>query len=370
MNRNQPTGSTNAGKADRSQTGNSRSSGKRTIVLVVLLVMIAGLIYYMVRHGISFNFRSFAQQIRRISPVHAVFALLLIYISYFARALRWAIFLRQHKRVSPLALLGPQFTGFTAVAIFGRIADLSRPFLVAQKTNLGLPLQIAVYTIERMFDLGAAALIFSSALAFTPREMPHHEVFVRVGVASLAGTFFLAAFAVAIRVAGLRIAAIAQQLLGRTSAKLGDAVQSRILGFREGLNAIASVQDFFLTAGLSLLMWFMIALAYVQTTHAFAQEPTLARLTFPSTMLLMGASIGSSLLQLPIIGWFTQIAGTATAMHAFYGTPLEPATACGALLLIVTFLAVIPVGLIYARIDHVSLGDLKSKSQAEEEALL
>ncbi len=36
-----------------------------------------------------------------------------------------------------------------------------------------------------MFDLGAAAIIFSFALAFAPKGMPHHEIFVKTGLVSL-----------------------------------------------------------------------------------------------------------------------------------------------------------------------------------------
>jgi hypothetical protein len=42
-------------------------------------------------------------------------------------------------------------------------------------------------------------------------------------------------------------------------------------------------------------------------------------------------------------------------MHEFYGAPIEAATACGALLLGVTFLSIIPAGLICARMGGVSL---------------
>jgi hypothetical protein len=115
---------------------------------------------------------------------------------------------------------------------------------------------------------------------------------------------------------------------------------------------------------ISLAMWGMIGFAYVQTAHAFVQTPELAGLTFSRTMLLMAASIGGSLLQLPIIGWFTQIAVTATAMHAFYGAPIESATACGAMLLVVTFICIIPTGLIYSRIEHVSLKRVAEESEA------
>ncbi len=79
-------------------------------------------------------------------------------------------------------LVGPQFIGFTAVAMFGRLADLVRPYLVARRTGLPVSSQVAVYTIERMFDLGAAAVVFSCALALSPANLPHRDRFVRVGV--------------------------------------------------------------------------------------------------------------------------------------------------------------------------------------------
>ncbi len=86
------------------------------------------------------------------------------------------------KKFHPFSLVGPQFIGFTAVALFGRLADVIRPALVAKRVKLPLSSQIAVYTIERMFDLGAAAIIFSSALLFAPSNLPHHEIFIRTGL--------------------------------------------------------------------------------------------------------------------------------------------------------------------------------------------
>jgi hypothetical protein len=115
---------------------------------------------------------------------------------------------------------------------------------------------------------------------------------------------------------------------------------------------------------LSLAMWGMIGVAYLETAHAFVNTPELSGLTFSRTMLLMAASIGGSLLQLPIIGWFTQIAVTATAMHTFYAAPVEAATACGAMLLVVTFLCIIPTGFVYSQVEHVSLKRVAQESEA------
>jgi uncharacterized membrane protein YbhN (UPF0104 family) len=337
---------------------------KRSGVLWGVAVLALVVVVFLFRNKVSFDWGMFWQQLRLVSVWHIVAGIVLIYVTYWLRALRWAVFLSPTKKVSSTSLLGSQFIGFTAVALFGRLADLTRPYLVARRVGLPLSSQVAVYTIERMFDLGAAAVIFSSALAFTPKDLPHHEVFVRAGEVSIGLTLAIAFFAGAVRVAGGAVAGFARVTVGMLSKSAGENIATKIVGFRDGLNALTSARDFGVVTLISLAMWGMIGSAYVQTAHAFVQTPELAGLTFSRTMLLMAASIGGSLLQLPIIGWFTQIAVTATAMHTFYGAPIEAATACGAMLLVVTFLCIIPTGLIYSRVEHVNLKSVAEDSEA------
>jgi len=339
---------------------------KRDAIIWISLVVVLAAVVVVFRDRIHFDWAMFWQQLKHADAWHIGAAMALIYGTYWLRAVRWAVLVAPTKKVAAGALLGPQFIGFTGVALFGRLADLTRPYLVARKIGLPLASQVAVYTVERMFDLGAAAIIFSSALAFTPAAMPHHELFVRTGVVSLAATLALAVFAMAVRVGGGTVAGFARRL---TLGRLAESIATKIEGFRDGLNAIASLEEFGVVTLISLVMWGMIGGAYLQTTHAFVATPELAGLTYARTMLLMAASIGGSLLQLPIVGWFTQIAVTATAMHEFYGAPIETATACGAMLLVVTFICIIPAGLIYARVEHVNLKQAASESEAAVEAV-
>ena len=337
---------------------------KRSGVLWAVGVVALVVIVFLFRDKVHFNWAMFWQQLRFVSVGHILAGIVLIYVTYWLRAVRWAVFVSPTKKVSSASLLGSQFIGFTAVALFGRLADLTRPYLVARRIGLPLSSQVAVYTIERMFDLGAAAVIFSSALAFTPKGLPHHEVFVRAGLWSMALTLAIALFAGVVRMAGGVVAGFARGALGMLSKSVGESASAKILGFRDGLNALSSAKDFGVVTLISLAMWGLIGCAYVQTVHAFLHTPELAGLTFSRTMLLMAASIGGSLVQLPIIGWFTQIAVTAAAMHTFYGAPIEAATACGAILLVVTFICIIPAGLIYSRVEHVNLKRLAEESEA------
>ena len=338
-------------------------------IVWLAVVLILALIVFTNRSRVHFNWAMFWQQLRYISWIHIIAGIALIYSTYFLRAYRWSIFLGPTKRVSPFVILGPQFIGFTAVSLFGRLADLIRPALIAKRVQLPISTQIAVYTIERMFDLGAAAIIFSSALLFTPPGLPHREIFIHTGVVSLALTAFIAIFAVVIRAAGGAVATAIHATLRPLSPSLADSVTGRIRSFRDGLNAISSARDFLVTTLISLIMWSLIGLAYVQTLHAFVDTPQFATISFSRTMLLMAASLGGSLLQLPIVGWFTQIAVTTTATHEFYGAPIEAATACGALLQIVTWLSIIPAGLIAARINHVSLKNAAAEASSSAGAI-
>ncbi|HUD21424.1 MAG TPA: lysylphosphatidylglycerol synthase transmembrane domain-containing protein [Acidobacteriaceae bacterium] len=340
----------------------------RTGIVWLAILLVLALVVFSNRSRMHFDWAIFWLQLRHINWLHIAAGIALIYATYWLRAARWSVFVSATKTVSPLVLVGPQFVGFTAVALFGRLADVIRPALVAKRIQLSTSSQVAVYTIERMFDLGAAALIFSGALLFAPRDLPHHEIFVHTGLISLAGTALIALFAVVIRVAGGAVAEVAGAALGWFSEPIGESVASKIRGFRDGLDAIRSAQDFLFVTLISLTMWGMIGYAYVQTLHAFVDTPQLATITFSRTMLLMGASIGGSVLQLPVVGWFTQIAVTAAAMHEFYGAPIEAATACGALLLLVTFLSIIPTGLVFARINHVNLKKVASESGREASA--
>ena len=188
---------------------------------------------------------------------------------------------------------------------------------------------------------------------------------MQVGLGSLLATLVIAVFALFVRLRGDAVAAWLGRKLQRVSPKVASSVEEKILGFRDGLRAVSTVREFGVALAISLLMWVMIGAAYMQTAVAFVDTPELAGLSFSRTMLLIVAvSLGGSLVQLPVLGWFTQIAVMATAMHEFYGAPVEAATACGAMILVVMTLSIVPVGLVFARVEGVSLKGLASESGA------
>jgi hypothetical protein len=74
-----------------------------------------------------------------------------------------------------------------------------------------------------------------------------------------------------------------------------------------------------------------------------------------------------SMLQLPAVGGGSQVATIAT-LSSVFDVPPEMAASCGILLWLVTFAAVVPVGLLLSHHERLSLRKLSEESHHAEEA--
>jgi hypothetical protein len=343
---------------------------KRELILgaVLFLALVALVVWG--RDRIHFDFGVFASQLKQADWRKIGIAFGCIYVCYVFRAMRWALLIRHIKKVPLFSLLGTQVIGFTAVALIGRIADPVRPYLVSKKTGLTLSNQIAVYIVERLFDFASMALIFCSVILLAPAgALPHPEIIKKAAYGGLAATVAGAVFLAIVRFTGGAMATFLQDTFGMISKGLGCAVGDKVRAFRAGLDTLRSFSDFGIASSLSLSMWMLISLAYLEITTSFVASPELKDLTLAKCMLLMASSMAASGFQLPVLGWFTQIGVVAAAMSGFFGVAAEPATACAATLLAVTFLSIAPVGIIWARFEHVSLRKVAAESEHAGETL-
>lgn len=341
-------------------------SRKLLLAIVGVVAFVALLIYG--SHRTHFRWDILAAQMQYVRWPNILLGMLLIYAAFVVRAFRWVIFLRPTQRLPPLYLLGTQVIGFTAVALLGRVADLTRPYLVARRTRLPIALQIAIYTVERVFDACSMATIVSLGLLLAPdrASIPHRDQVV-AGARSL---LFLAAmlivFAISVRLSGNSIANAIERSL---PAKLGSAIASKVRSFREGLLAVSSVGTLLQAIALTLLMWAMISGAYLATVRAFASSPSLASVTMGRTVVLMAASMVGSAFPVPVAAWFTQVIALQITLSQLFRVSPEIALACGTGITFVTFLCIIPAGLIWSRFEHISLRQVSEQSEHDAEQL-
>ena len=296
------------------------------IALVLVGVVVA---IFLLRDRMHFDWANLKLQMRAVDWRLVAAAFTAIWISMIFRAVRWRLLLGSVSSTSALKLIPSQLIGFTVVALFGRVADLARPYLVARKTATPVATQLAVYSIERAFDLAAAAILFSTTFVLVPRTTPHFAQFERAGLGALGLTAFITFFALAVRFAGATLASMARNLFKLISDDFAKDAATKILDFRDGMKSISTAGQFLGSLTWSLVIWILIASSYLLTARAFRSSAELATFTVSATMLLMATSMGGSLFQLPVLGWFTQIGVLAGALHVFFGVPLEVASACG-----------------------------------------
>src|ERR1700756_1020343 len=155
---------------------------KRILASVVVFLILAVLVYLQYRHWRTFDWGTFWSQTHRIKKLHVLYGIALIYLGYVMRAWRWKIFLKPVRpKTTTMELVSPTLVGFTGLALLGRAGEFIRPYLIARRTGLPFSSQLAVWAVERIFDIGAFGVLMALAI-FLPsalQSIPHPEYYQR-----------------------------------------------------------------------------------------------------------------------------------------------------------------------------------------------
>ncbi len=344
---------------------------KRILLYTLAFVVFGVLVYMQFRTWRHFDWDTFWRESGNLGKpphiYHLFHAVALIYLAYAMRAIRWKIFLRPVRpQASSWKLVAPTLVGFTGLALLGRPGELIRPYLIARREDLTFSSQLAVWAVERIFDIAAFTilLVLAAFLATAPKRLTYHRSFQEAGLIFLALSVGLTIGAIVISRVGEALASWVERRFAHVAANLGHRVAMRIREFRGGLHTIHDVWSFVMLAVVSVVMWATIAVSYKEVTHAYHAEA----LEIPQSqvLLLMGSSMVGSVIQLPGVGGGSQLATIAALEHIF-DVPRELAASCGIMLWLVTFVAVIPVGLLLAHRERLSLRKLSRESHQKEE---
>ena len=347
---------------------------KRYVAYAVVFLALAVLIYLQFRTWQHFDWARLYTYRPHWGDILA--GVVYIYIAYFLRAVRWKIFLRPvRKDASILGLVPPTMIGFTGLALLGRAGELIRPYLIARRLNLPFASQVAVWTVERIFDVGgftsllvAAIFLPSKLRTFTLAAPPEVRHWIHLtGYALIAVVLGFLSGAVLVAYRGNRIAQWVESRFAHLAGNLGHRIAQKIREFTVGLNTMHGPFAFLQLSAVSLLMWWIIALAYKEVTHAYGAP--MSSMSVTKVLLLMGASMIGSMVQLPGVGGGSQLATISALDHVFDIVPKELTVSCGIMLWLVTFVAVVPVGLLLSHHERLSLRKLSEETaQAEEVA--
>jgi uncharacterized protein (TIRG00374 family) len=271
-----------------------------------------------------------------------------IFGTYYGRALRWAVFLRPLRPHPAMGgLLSATILGFTAITLFGRPGEFVRPFLIARKEKVPLTSQLAAWALERLFDLLMALIVFAFALTRV------HSSGMQVGerlswvleaggqVVGLAGALVLGVL--------LSMRHFSEPVRRRLLAAFHHLPEKRYRGLERLVDAVvegvrSTRSDAAMVAVLlySVLEWILICACYWCLARAFEG---LVRLSLVDVLIIMGFVSFGSIVQIPGVGGGMQVVSVLVLTELF-GVRVELASSFALFLWILTFVAIVPVGLV------------------------
>lgn len=331
---------------------NAPVSKKRLLALGVILALLVLLLFRELAHWRELQWSVFWHQMAHLKWAGVAAGLLLFYISFVLRAWRWKIFLRGSRRTTLARILGPTFIGFTALALLGGPAELSRPYLIAKKEQLPVSSQMGVWALERLFDIASFALLLLVAIFFVNlRPSPYLEQFRRIGLVIIAGVCIVGVGLLAMQRHGARIEGLVHRSLLRAMPRFGGKIAEKLVAFGSGIGTLRDGEMLVQASAVSVLMWGLIVIAYFAVIRAF--PPPLSSMPLADAPLLIGFAVLGSFVQLP--GGATSELMMIGALLKVFHVPAALAISCGIALWLGAYIAPVPVGLLYLRHEHLSL---------------
>ena len=270
-----------------------------------------------------------------------------LYATYLGRALRWAVFLRPLKaHPSIRRLLSATVIGFTAITLLGRPGEFVRPCLIAMKEKVSVASQVAAWLLERIFDLLMALLVFGFALARVTASGV--AVGPKLAWVLAAGGKFVAIMSVILLVLLISFRHFAEPARRRLTDALRFLPEAQfaraeklVTAFVQGVESTRSDGALLEVFFYSVVEWLLIATCYWCVAASFRN----LHFTIVDILILLGFVSFGQVVQIPGIGGGMQVA-TILVLTELFGVRLEVAAAFALLTWIITFVAIVPVGLI------------------------
>ncbi len=325
------------------------STKQRTLIAAALLAVLVLFVAFRLR-GSHFAWDVFWHALAGVRWTWLAASIGFILASYWSRALRWRTMLAPLRPgASLLRIFEATLIGFTAVVLLGRPGELVRPYLIASKEKVSFSSQIAIWLLERIFDLLMVLAIFGFALAVVPAARLHLGPGLRF--VFRAGGYVSAGIGLVCLGLLFGLRRFSNSTPDRLSAALGFLpasfqlkIQSLTKSFAEGMGATMSTSLLGSIAGYSVLVWSVLLASMFCMFHALAAT---SGYSLPQTAVFLGLVSFGAAVQIPGIGGGFQVA-SVLVLNQVFGLRIETASAVAILLWAVAYLPVVPVGVLLA----------------------
>jgi uncharacterized protein (TIRG00374 family) len=317
----------------------------------------------------GFSWSEFVTALRQVDWTWLALSQALILATYVTRALRWEVMLRPlRKDVNLWRIFTATAIGFTAVVLFGRAGEPVRPYLIAKKEGVSFSSQIAAWVVERILDLLMVLVIFGIALTQVANSAIQPGPGILLVLQAGGYTAGLTSAACLLLLIGLRQFRrnAKERLLEALSFLPGNwikRIEEFLSAFDAGMQSTRSASFTLLLVFYSLVEWVVVAGAFLCVLWAF---PATASLGVTDGVILLGFVCFGSVVQLPGVGGGMQIA-TVLVLTELFGVSFGAASGIALVLWVITFVVIVPLGLLLAFREGIRWRNLRHLEPPEEE---
>jgi uncharacterized protein (TIRG00374 family) len=239
--------------------------------------------------------------------------------------------------------------GFTAVTLLGRPGEFVRPYLISVQEEVPFSSQLAAWLLERIYDLLMALAVFGFALS----RVQHSEVVVGNALAWVfaVGGWFVGLTSVIV----LGVLLVIRHLSEKMRQRLLDALrflpehryaraERLVNAFVQGIESTKSHHALAQLTAYTILEWTIIAACTYCVMRAFGG---VVRFGLVDVLIFLGFVNFGAVVQIPGVGGGVQVVSVLVLTELFR-VPLEVATSIAILLWIITFVIIVPVGVLLA----------------------
>lgn len=308
---------------------------------------------------------------RQVNYIWLLPSLVLMCLTYVARAIRWRVLLKPVREVRTLELFSPLMVGFMAGVLPARAGELIRAYLLGKKFELSFASSLATIVVERLFDLILLLFLFSWILVF------HADIFegniawsgisikdlaFQFGLASLVLVLVLIAFIYLLTFHYERAMSLAHWLVKPFPEKWQYKLIQMVETFSQGLHVFRNVRALVFIAVATAGVWALIVLQYYPLYWAYDLQDKSA-----TSLILLTVMTCILITVLPtpaFLGSFN--AGVLIALHQVMGEAEVSAVSFGFVAWGLNFAVVILGGLYFILHDHISVSKLVDLDEGPE----
>ena len=355
------------------------SNGWRRWMWAVGGALVLGLIAYNLSRSPEwrdFQWERFWLSIRQARPGYLLASVVAVYATYLVRAYRWKFFLDPIKQASPWVMFVGQILGFSSIYLIGRPGELVRPAYIAKKEDVSFTAMLAVWLLERIFDITFLVLLFSVALSTLRvghRTVRGDLILVQMqkgGRILLAITLLVVVALVAYRLYAESLRAGLLRWLRFLPPKALLALEHFLSSFAEGLGVIRSVRSFAASLASTALLWVLNTTVFWLVFRSLG--PGLDHLSWLAGALVLFCGALGLIVQIPGIGGGFQVA-MILALTELFSVSAELATGAAVLIWVIVSAPCLALGLIllgYEGLTFKKLNAIAAEARAagQEEA--